>query len=203
MGTRWQRVMWGGWTAWEKVFPIEDSNLPLRLKGAASAGPITDCNTANQSGFYYVNPNSTNGPPGGADGYLYVAAHSGAYCRQVFENVHDMSAYVRMQDGGVWGPWCIIRKSVLNATTVRRTISGMASGTLDGNGTARINFGKTVSNVASLNVTNNHTSKLNGLYSAVNIDTSGFTLYAWGVTNVPDANGVYTISWIATVDDSA
>jgi len=96
-------------SAWTLVFPINDSNLPARLKtlGRSIAGTLgANCNNAVEYGFYYVQPGDANAPGGSYYGLLVLNVTSTTQVRQVAYDYQTDYVYMRRLTAGVgWQPW--------------------------------------------------------------------------------------------------
>jgi hypothetical protein len=112
-GEIWQRLYASSaYQAWEKIWPlstaqvpITDANLPIRLRSdSGSASPVSDANSANASGFYYLLPNAANKPPGN-DMHLVVSAYNTGYLEQTAVDLHVDRIYTRRCDAGSWTAW--------------------------------------------------------------------------------------------------
>jgi hypothetical protein len=186
--TAWTREahdgVWYGWT--------EGNVISNRL--AMHSSYVNDLNTV-RSGWVSVAPGYANAPV--ADyGIVHTLGLDQNWARQWFYHYNSEQVWYRRCNGSPasWTAW----KQIPNSNRV--TIGGYTSGTLDANGTARINFGQTVSGVVSCQPQNQGTAKLNVVYTPYNIDTTGFYIYSWTFANAPDYNGPYNISWTALVD---
>jgi hypothetical protein len=191
-----RRKVNGAWGAWAKTFPIDDAGLPARL-GSAGAN-VTDWNLATQDG-YYTSGSAPNAPVQGYFMIGHVTTGSGGVVQDVWMRDYP-NRYQRAFNGSTWSKWQQLVECI-SAGTIRKTIGGYATGTLDGNGHAVIPFGRTVVNVAGVLVTNGHQGKLNTIYSASGFTAASFMLMGWAITNVPDANAPYAVSWLAIIDE--
>jgi Collagen triple helix repeat (20 copies) len=104
MGTIWQRVQWGGWVAWEKIYPIDDTNLPGRLRFYPTEP--SDLNNALGSGWYYANT-SANRPTGTGQWFVQMIAWgSDGWGKQVAYNLSDNNEmWMRLRASSSWYTW--------------------------------------------------------------------------------------------------
>jgi hypothetical protein len=202
----WMRVkLNNAWGAWQEISFGHDNTLPNRLKSAAgNYNVVSDFNAANVSGWYAANPGAANRPPRNS-GYDYWIVEAQVWdTSQVHQYARELwgeMQFTRRCQNGTWGGWIQTGLESLVGGTLRRQWGGYASGTLDGNGTYRVNFPRAVTNVASVVCTNGDTSRLNVMYSAYGFDVNGFSIYGWKTdTNQPSANQTFGVSWLATVD---
>jgi len=193
----WKRFMWGGWTAWVQIYPVDDTNLPVRIQSAASA--VSDWNSAVSNGYYY----SGGVPNAPVQGYWlmgHVIKTLDGYVTQEVWMRDFPNKYARTYGPSGWSKWQKLFECAV-AGYIRKVIGGAASGTFDGNGLFNVSFGRTVAGVVGVVVTNNHSGQLNVDYSAMNFSTTGFQLAGWNINNTPAANQGFAISWMATVDE--
>jgi len=105
----WRACITYAWQAWKKISPIDDANLPARLRtGGSGNASVSDWNNATASGWY-VGLSAANSPPGLVNwGIGLVSAYDSAWIRQ---DVYAMQAgppqghWVRFNQGNAWQAW--------------------------------------------------------------------------------------------------
>lgn len=86
-------------------------SIPGRLGNNVQAAPVSSCNDALESGFYYVrtgDPNRPSGIEGGtssADYHLVAIMYSSAWGSQIAQGFRSNGQWHRNLNNGVWSPW--------------------------------------------------------------------------------------------------
>lgn len=114
------------WGSWRKVWHSANTG---QLSAELTGVPITDCNDADESGFYWCNT-TTNSPGAGAGTYyIYAIAHSSAsYVHQICVGADaNVGVWQRTKLGGSWGSWYEIWTSYTDGSG-----SGLDADTVDG-----------------------------------------------------------------------
>jgi hypothetical protein len=101
--TTWTRWQWGGWSAWQKTYPIDDAVLPARLRSLSPN--YGDLNNINVNGWAYANGDA-NAPPGDSQWFVQTLMWgSSGYCTQVAHALSSETTYKRRQVAGTWQGW--------------------------------------------------------------------------------------------------
>lgn len=152
-------------TAWVKLSPIDDTNLPARLTGRLNT-QVGDMNTPYDSGFYSSIGSPANAPPGeDATNFFHTLNlnRGDGWQSELSTGFYRGETYTRVSEGGAWKPW-------------KRLLNDVKDVRLKGSG----------------NYTNNpNLDFLNGWYSThngtINLPTTGDQM--WGVIIVHTHDG--------------
>ena len=107
----WQDSVWfrrchsGAWQAWQKIYPLDDTNLPYRLWAAAAYGS-SDLNTF-ESGWSMYHPGAANRPNDSYGLVLTIKEAGNGQARQIAWQGNDFACWNRFKPGGVstWSAW--------------------------------------------------------------------------------------------------
>jgi len=201
MGTVWQRVQWGGWQAWEKlwpltsaVVPVDDANLPARLR--TTGGAPADCNAMREDGFYYTTPGIANIPPGSTYcGVLVVNASYAGHARQIAYQYDDDRMWMRRSNSDSWTAW-----KLLASINAQKMAGGSTVVTLDGNAEAWIDTTTYYSGSPMTVVASNGDSNTNDRYtvSTKDLAANGFRVKFGFPGAAPPAGATVRVNWIVT-----
>jgi len=117
MGTIWQRVQWGSWTSWEKIYPLSDNGLPPRLQSVSPASG--DLNSMQTNGWAYANSSSNMPPSGDTQWFVeFISWGSVGYGTQIAHALSSNDMYKRRLIAGNWQPWVKVYPLPANQTTI-------------------------------------------------------------------------------------
>jgi Collagen triple helix repeat (20 copies) len=97
----WRRFLYGGWSGWAKVYPVDDNVLPARLQTIAVY--VADLNSQ-PSGWANWNPSTTGRP---LDGYgtAFTVILDGAQARQFAWQYDTALMWMRRRLNNAWEAW--------------------------------------------------------------------------------------------------
>ena len=95
----------GGAAVWSG---IADADVPSVAQGGRlgqQGVTVTDCNMANQNGWYWMNPGAANQPANDWFSILAVVLNTTTNVRQIAYAYQSDQVFMRRSKDGVWGPW--------------------------------------------------------------------------------------------------
>jgi len=116
------------WKPWVKISPIDDVNLPPRLKSNSVDGQtatLSDFNLAKSAGWWHGGGGTTNGPPGtyGMYSNLLVLAADSQQITQMAFPFWSPEVWYRRCHSGTWQPWVQIYPAVVDNTNLPPRLS--------------------------------------------------------------------------------